>query len=983
MKICRGCFEEYNEKLDMCPYCGFDEEDSLKESIHLLPGYELKENYVIGKVLGFGGFGVTYLAYNKKLKTKVAIKEYLPSEFSTRAPGSTNVIVYKGDKEEQFSDGAKKFVDEANRLAKFRDTEGVVQIFESFEENGTAYIVMEYLIGETLTKYLLKRDKIPAEEAIALIMPIIKSLKEIHKENIIHRDIAPDNIILTEDGKVKLIDFGAARFSTASHSRSLTVLVKAGYSPEEQYRSRGDQGPWTDVYALCAVLYKMITGVRPPDALERRAFFEGKKKDILEPISKYSQEITDNEENAILNGMNVQIQDRSKDMELLEYELTTDDEVKRRFGTIKKIDILKWPLWAKIGAPIVLAGLITLIVLFATGVLAFRSNMDTVDNVPEGMAKVPSIIGETNEVATEMIENAITDNDEKGNDGINLVPVVSGLKFDETVPQDMVVDQLVNAGTMLPLNSSVEYIISAGTKKDFIQELMKEYDGQYKIPYLIGIDGVEAQKYLGVEYQQMNVLPVIEMNSSNYAKGVVMGVEPPVGTLLAPGSDVTLTVSNGPEPIDMPNVKGLSIKKAKSILMKIGIPVKVTYRQDSGDKDIVLEQDPPTGVKNVTPGEPATLTVSTKETTYSVPELGGLTEKQAEDKIKAAGFKVGKNNDAYANKVAKGKVISFSPTVGTELIKGATITITVSKGEQVNIYYDANGGSGVAKKQEGIAEDGMKIGDAPSKPLKYKVSFNADGGSAISAINIEAKFISWGEYKPGDNYKGREDLKLVAKWGTVKMPSLPTPTKKYNDFKGWYTAPTGGTKVSAGITVDSNRTLYARWKEHELSKWVKKDKVPSGAGIFFYRYDVEKSSLNKPANSTCIGVEWGKTQTKSADSKLKTKWTKYAINGKKQRVQWSDYVKSEYTYYRYIMPNGQCYKSFQDGAKQETKTTTKKAKEGQEGDSNVWFFSGESHEVYKWTIKKVKNYVFEVHVSETDKKPPSNARNIEVRYREA
>jgi len=258
-KTCYGCFNEYDDRIDLCPLCGYTDEDNHTEVLHLTTGSKLKGTYIIGKVLGYGGFGVTYLAWNPVLEQKVAIKEYLPSEFSTRIPGQTQVTVFRGEKAEQFNDGIEKFVEEANKLAQFRNTDGIVRIYECFEENKTAYIVMEYLDGQTLTKHLEQTGKLSADEAIRLLTPIIQSLQEVNKQGIIHRDIAPDNIMITKDGQVKLIDFGAARFATTSHSRSLTVIIKPGYSPEEQYRSRGDHGSWTDVYAIGATLYRMVT----------------------------------------------------------------------------------------------------------------------------------------------------------------------------------------------------------------------------------------------------------------------------------------------------------------------------------------------------------------------------------------------------------------------------------------------------------------------------------------------------------------------------------------------------------------------------------------------------------------------------------------------------------------------------------------------------------------------------------------------------
>lgn len=273
--------ELFGDEFEICPHCGYIVGTHAEEAIHMEPGTILHDRYIIGKILGFGGFGITYIGWDGKLEQKVAIKEYLPGEFSTRMPGQSQVTVFNGEKSEQFHDGLKKFIDEAKRLAKFQNEPGIVKIFDSFEENETAYIIMEYLDGETLTGYLKREKTIPEDQAVNMLMPVMNSLQSVHAEGLLHRDIAPDNIFLTKTGEVKLIDFGASRYATTSHSRSLTVIIKPGFSPEEQYRSRGDQGPYTDVYAIAATLYKMITGKTPPDAMERRAKYENQNKDIL------------------------------------------------------------------------------------------------------------------------------------------------------------------------------------------------------------------------------------------------------------------------------------------------------------------------------------------------------------------------------------------------------------------------------------------------------------------------------------------------------------------------------------------------------------------------------------------------------------------------------------------------------------------------------------------------------------------------------
>ena len=153
MKRCLGCMETYSDELNICPHCGYVENSMPEEAIHMIPGTILHGQYIVGKVVGYGGFGVTYIAWDSVLEKRVAIKEYLPSEFSTRMPGKPQLTVFNGDKAQQFNDGLKKFLDEARRLAKFQDEQGIVKIYDCFEENGTAYIIMEYLEGVTLGEF--------------------------------------------------------------------------------------------------------------------------------------------------------------------------------------------------------------------------------------------------------------------------------------------------------------------------------------------------------------------------------------------------------------------------------------------------------------------------------------------------------------------------------------------------------------------------------------------------------------------------------------------------------------------------------------------------------------------------------------------------------------------------------------------------------------------------------------------------------------
>ena len=201
---CMGCMEMYDEQFEICPHCGYVHGTPPKEAYHITPGSLLAGRYIIGRVLGFGGFGITYIGYDQVLETKVAIKEYMPGEFSTRMPNQQMVTVYSGERAEQFHEGMLKIIDEARRLAQFQNEPNIVHIYDCFEANNTAYIVMEYLDGESVKELLARTGKIPVDQALDIVLKVISAMKKVHEIGIIHRDIAPDNIYILKDGHVLL-----------------------------------------------------------------------------------------------------------------------------------------------------------------------------------------------------------------------------------------------------------------------------------------------------------------------------------------------------------------------------------------------------------------------------------------------------------------------------------------------------------------------------------------------------------------------------------------------------------------------------------------------------------------------------------------------------------------------------------------------------------------------------------------------------------
>ena len=238
-------------------------------------------------------------------KKKVAIKEFFPQGIVTRniEYEDTVTVTLVGEKE-NYDKGKERFLKEAQTMAMFSKDKGIVKALDFFEINNTAYIVMEYLEGVTLKQYLRENKRIAAEDLVELLVPLIEALDEIHSQGLIHRDISPDNIMVLPDGRIKLMDFGAARDYTEFGEKSLSIVLKPGYAPPEQYQTHGVQGPWTDIYALCATMYKCITGENPPDAIDRLV------DDHLKKISAFGFTVSPQIEEAIIKGMSVAAKDR-------------------------------------------------------------------------------------------------------------------------------------------------------------------------------------------------------------------------------------------------------------------------------------------------------------------------------------------------------------------------------------------------------------------------------------------------------------------------------------------------------------------------------------------------------------------------------------------------------------------------------------------------------------------------------------------------
>ena len=286
---------------------GKDHKKDIKEAQKMLclkPGTVLNGRYTIDKVIGGGGFGITYVGKSNALDMKVAVKEFFPNSLVTRN-NTVSADVKCIDDSDLFEEEKKKVIREARILAKFAKNPGVVQVLDCFEENNTAYIVMEFIEGGTLKETVMKNGIMTPDYVFSILTPIMDVIGKLHSENVIHRDISPENIMFDGD-RPKLLDFGAARELLGNTGNGISVILKHGYAPQEQYSRKGKQGPWTDLYSLCATIYYCITGRVPDSVFDRIQGYELKKP------SELGITISPAKEEALMKGLSLLASDRQQ-----------------------------------------------------------------------------------------------------------------------------------------------------------------------------------------------------------------------------------------------------------------------------------------------------------------------------------------------------------------------------------------------------------------------------------------------------------------------------------------------------------------------------------------------------------------------------------------------------------------------------------------------------------------------------------------------
>lgn len=655
---CMGCMEEF-ESGDVCPYCGYQIGTPVKEAYYLTPGTILHGQYQVGRVLGYGGFGITYLGWDLQLGRKIAVKEYLPSDCATRVMGATKVEVYQGELADQYQEGLKRFIEEAKKLAKFSEVSEIVDIYDCFMENKTGYIVMEFLDGTTV-KDMLKRGKgFAYTTAVDIIKVILRGLIPVHKVGIIHRDIAPDNIFILKDNTIKLTDFGAARYAT-THSRSLSVVLKPGYAPEEQYRSRGEQGPWTDVYAAGATLYRMLTGRRPQDSIERL------RQDLVKSPRELGIDIPESLDHAVMNAINVRKEDRFQSAEEFLHALESDSVKRIKATPVKKKN--SRPKWLiPVAAVILAAGLgIGAMCWYRMGISqAWLTGTQT------KLAEDESYMADMTGMSYEEAEAAMQEY------GYQLV--IAGKNYSTTVAYNRILSQTPKAGAVVKKGAQVQLVMSGGKQEVTMPE----------------VESLEEQQAIELlEGQGLIVADNITYDYNDYMqKGRVYAQSVPSGEKLTPGEKIEISVSLGKLEeetaiLTVPDLVGKTKEEADQMLVALKNEQGYTYaygaisRENSTTvpKDEIISQSLAAGTE-VRTSEAISLVISDGPKKVEVPDLIYLTQAEAVSRLEEIGLKA-EIRTAYSSSVQKGNVISQKTPQGTVVDEGTEIQIVISQGTE-------------------------------------------------------------------------------------------------------------------------------------------------------------------------------------------------------------------------------------------------------------------------------------------------------------
>lgn len=643
--------EEYDEELDViCPYCGNDVVAPDADSYCLAAGTVLGQRYVLGRVLGDGGFGITYIGYDKALKRKVAVKEYFPNECVTRSKGETQVSPFGGERGERYERGLKNFQTEAQRLAKLGSIEGVVNVYDVFAENGTAYIVMEYLSGETVAQMVEGHKFLGFGKTMNIIVSVLKSLKNVHNAGVIHRDISPKNIIKTKEGKIVLIDFGAAKPNTLMMSRTASVVLTQGYAPIEQYDNKLSQGTWTDVYAVAATMYYMLTGITPDSANSRLV------SDTLSPVSELHPGLPDKLDDIIKNALAVRPEERTQTAgELLDQILT----LRNAQNTTRKPRVKKSPDKA------------TTVNIPPTPIIKKPKQPSKTPSKTQWKTYAGDGMRPSEELTTTTKSQPKLITITRTQSREDLYAPVQPQQTDK--PKRKVSVPLIVAAAALVL--VLGGLIGFG---------FHDRANNVQVPDLVGknINDVLSSSEYQFDFE------TVYTYDPNTDLDIIVSQSPVASARhVKKDSTLKLTVNSMEAEVNIPVLAKMSETVAVSTLKSLYLESNVVMvNNDEISDGMVVSSEPSNGTR-VKVGTVVTIYVA--QNSVAVPSLYGKTLQQITDELGAKGLTVGEVSYDYSDDYETGCVMSQGIEPDTKVVKGTAVTVVISTGKPIPVTLEA------------------------------------------------------------------------------------------------------------------------------------------------------------------------------------------------------------------------------------------------------------------------------------------------------
>lgn len=568
MQFCYSCMHQLTEEekeQGTCPYCAEALDLSCDTTLYLKPGTMLQGKFVVGKLLGAGGFGNTYIGWNQLLQCKVAIKEYFPRHLSTRKDENVTVTITDTENQKRFRTGLNQFMEEARNLATLQDVKGVTQVYTFFEENGTGYIIMEFLEGKDIKTILEQRhNHVDYDWSRRVILTVLHTLREIHAKGILHRDIAPDNIYVTNEGVIKLIDFGAAKHSAESVSEKAEIVLKAGYAPIEQYSRLTQQGPYTDLYAVAALFYRMLTGAKPQPANERM------KDDKLQTLSDLGIAIPEQAEMAIMICLNLQpkfrLQSAEEFMEALEGkyfepvyepEWILPEQEEESLSAVNRLgdSMQKLPFVVKTG---VLIGLL-LLIGGGIGFIYMAGGAKKTDKVVSDSQDIlPACEGESEADAVASLQK------------YGITPEIT-YRYNEEQEENQVVEMEPAAGTRISEKSTVKLTIESSTLVT-----VPDYTGENQTDIEKSLTETLGERYDSKIF-------VYDYTTGSEKKDICYG-QTSIGTIeLDKLEEFQIMISWGTKEsyeVKMPDLSGKTLSEARDILRQEGLSMTIAVKKE-------------------------------------------------------------------------------------------------------------------------------------------------------------------------------------------------------------------------------------------------------------------------------------------------------------------------------------------------------------------------------------------------------------------